>query len=141
MNAHDLIRKATRAVASSRLLLDAGDVDGACNRAYYVMFDAARAALIESGSSVPSEVARTHSGLISTFSLQLVKTGRVSIEYGKALNKVAEIRLIADYTGDEVTLELTSWVVEQAAAFIKAMQLAFTALQIHESPSPGSSGP
>jgi uncharacterized protein (UPF0332 family) len=33
--------KAARAVASARLLLDHGDVDGACNRAYYAMFDAA----------------------------------------------------------------------------------------------------
>ena len=38
--------KASRAVASAKLLLDAGDVDGACNRAYYAMFDAAHAALL-----------------------------------------------------------------------------------------------
>lgn len=69
MNAQDLIGKALRAVASARLLLDAGDVDGACNRAYYAMFDAARAALIKSGAPVPPEVAKTHSGLISAFSL------------------------------------------------------------------------
>jgi uncharacterized protein (UPF0332 family) len=33
VNASDLLGKANRAVASARLLLDAGDVDGACNRA------------------------------------------------------------------------------------------------------------
>lgn len=37
-----LMQKADRALASARLLLDAGDTDGACNRAYYAMFDAAR---------------------------------------------------------------------------------------------------
>jgi uncharacterized protein (UPF0332 family) len=77
VNAHDLIDKANRAAASARLLLDAGDVDGACNRAYYAMFDAARAALIQSGAPVVPEVAKTHGGLISAFSLHLVKTGRV----------------------------------------------------------------
>ena len=77
MNAHDLIAKASRAVASAKLLLDAGDVDGACNRAYYAMFDAARAALIRSGAPVVPDVANTHGGLISAFSLHLVKTGRV----------------------------------------------------------------
>lgn len=96
MNARDLMEKASRALASARLLLDAGDVDGACNRAYYAMFDAARAALIQSGAPVVPEVAKTHSGLISAFSLHLVKTGRVPTELGKALNKAAEIRLIAD---------------------------------------------
>lgn len=90
MNARDLIGKASRAAVSARLLHDAGDLNGACNRAYYAMFDAARAALINSGAPVRSEVGRTHSGLISAFSLHLVKTGQVPIEYGKALNKVAE---------------------------------------------------
>lgn len=42
MKAADLLNKAMRALVSARLLLDSGDVDGACNRAYYAMFDAAR---------------------------------------------------------------------------------------------------
>ena len=36
------------------------------------MFNAARAALIASKAPVPPEVAKTHSGLISAFSLHLV---------------------------------------------------------------------
>ncbi len=42
MNPADLLDKASKAVASAKLLLNAGDTDGACNRAYYAMFDAAR---------------------------------------------------------------------------------------------------
>ena len=137
MNARDLIGKASRAAVSARLLLDAGDVNGACNRAYYAMFDAARAALIESGAPVQPEVGRTHGGLISAFSLHLVKTGQVPIEYGKALNKVAEIRLIADYTEDEVTAETAKWAVEQAVEFIEAMQRAFAPLEMNEGPRSG----
>jgi len=45
MNPEKLIRKARRAVESAQLLYEADDVDGACSRAYYAMFDAARAAL------------------------------------------------------------------------------------------------
>ena len=67
--------KAERALASAKLLLDSGDVDGACNRAYYAMFDAARAALLSINAPVPAEVARTLSGLIAAFSLHLVKPG------------------------------------------------------------------
>lgn len=40
-----LMKKAKRALSAARLLLTAGDGDGACNRAYYAMFDAAHAAL------------------------------------------------------------------------------------------------
>ena len=42
----DLMVKAERASASSIALLNLGDVDGASNRAYYAMFDAARSALL-----------------------------------------------------------------------------------------------
>ncbi len=122
MNAQELFAKAVRAVASAKLLLGAGDVDGACNRAYYAMFDAARAALLASGAPVESEIARTHSGLISAFSLHLVKTGHVAVEFGRALNRVEEIRLIADYKGDPVDPEQAAWSVNQAIVFVQAMQ-------------------
>jgi uncharacterized protein (UPF0332 family) len=82
-----------------------GDADGACNRAYYAMFDAARAALLASDAPVEPEIGRTHGGLVSAFSLHLVKTGRVSVEFGKALNKAEELRLVADYKGEPVEVE------------------------------------
>lgn len=44
MKAKELFTKAQTAATSARILLNAGDVDGACNRAYYAMFDAARGA-------------------------------------------------------------------------------------------------
>lgn len=75
MTAQELNAKAKRALASAKLLLDSGDMDGACNRAYYAMFDAASAALLSIDAPVPAEVARTHSGLIAAFSLHVVKPG------------------------------------------------------------------
>ncbi|MBK7002588.1 MAG: HEPN domain-containing protein [Rhodoferax sp.] len=114
--------KANRALASARLLLDSGDVDGACNRAYYAMFDAAQAALLSINAPVPTEIARTHSGLISAFSLHLVKPGRIAVEHGRSLNKVEDLRLIADYKGDTVTLENAEWALEQARKFLAAVQ-------------------
>ena len=45
MTPTELMLKAQRALSSAQTLLNDGDVDGACNRAYYAMFDAARAAL------------------------------------------------------------------------------------------------
>lgn len=117
--------KALRATASAKILLDTGDVDGACDRAYYAMFNAARAALLASGAPVQPDIGRTHGGLISAFSLHLVKTGRVPVELGKALNKVEELRLIADYKGDPIEQEQAAWAVENCQAFVMAMQTRF----------------
>lgn len=122
MTPQELMTKASRALASAQLLLDSGDVDGACNRAYYAMFDAARAALLWVNAPVPAEVARTHSGLITAFSLHVVKPGLVAIDHGRALNKVEDLRLIADYRGDPVTVENAAWALEQAQAFLAAVQ-------------------
>lgn len=125
MNAAELLHKAERALASARVLLDLGDVDGACNRAYYAMFDAARAALLAANAPTAPEVAKTHGGLIAAFSLHLVKSGRVPVEFGKALNRVADIRLVADYTGDEVDGEAASWAVDQAERFVAEIRRVF----------------
>lgn len=123
--ARELFAKADRAAASAKLLLDAGDTDGACNRAYYAMHDAARAALLAAGASPEPEAVRTHSGLISAFSLHLVKPGSVSIDLGRAFNRVEEIRLIADYRSDAVDRSQAAWAVDQAAAFVEAMRSKF----------------
>jgi uncharacterized protein (UPF0332 family) len=127
VNAADMMAKATRAAESAALLLDAGDLDGACNRAYYAMFDAARSALLADGVQMVGEIPRTHGGVISAFSLYLVKSGRVSLELGRALNRAEEIRLVADYKGETVDQKHAAWAVAQATAFVQAMRQTFAA--------------
>lgn len=122
-----LIAKAEQASRSAALLLQQSDIDGACNRAYYAMFDAARAALLAHGSDQAS--IRTHGGLISTFGLQLVKTGQVERALGHALNRAHEIRLVADYTGDIVDLAQATWTVEHATAFVACMRELIAGLE------------
>ena len=94
--------KADTACLSARALLERDDMDGAANRAYYAMFDAARAALLASGASAEPDISRTHSGLIGAFGNYLVKNGPIPKEIGRLLNRAHEIRLVADYTGDSV---------------------------------------
>jgi uncharacterized protein (UPF0332 family) len=125
VTADELLSKSIIALSSSKLLLNAGDTTGACNRAYYAMFDAARAALMASKLSDDVLTIRTHSGLIASFSLKLVKSGLVDIELGKALNKVEGLRLVADYKGDAVEMEEATWAVEQATEFVSSMQTSF----------------
>jgi uncharacterized protein (UPF0332 family) len=118
----ELFDKASVALNSAQLLFNAGDFDGACNRAYYAMFDAARAALLIADGDDSVLSIKTHSGLITAFSLRLVKSGKVSIELGKSLNKVEDLRLIADYKGDPVAAEQAQWAVDQATIFVKTLK-------------------
>jgi len=118
-HATQLMQKAARALDSARLLLDAGDTDGACNRAYYAMFDAARAALAD---ETPPEPARTHNGLIAAFGLRLIKTGRLPRELGRMLNRAEEVRLLADYTGGAVEPQDARELLSQAGAFVRAVR-------------------
>lgn len=50
----DLLGRARRAAQSARILLSAGDLNGAVNRAYYAMFYAAHAALEHQGVEIAS---------------------------------------------------------------------------------------
>ncbi|MFZ5593776.1 MAG: HEPN domain-containing protein [Pseudomonadota bacterium] len=122
MNADDYMAKASRAIASAKLLLDAGDVDGGCNRAYYAMFDAAHAALLWASVHVNPAETKTHHGLIAAFGKHLVKTGLLAADLGKALNQVERVRLLADYTGEEVDEEKARWAVEQAELFLESVK-------------------
>lgn len=85
------------------------------------MFDAARAALMVAGLADLSSI-KTHSGLIAVFGQHLVKTGRASIELGKAINKVEDLRLIADYRGDAVSSERAAWALQEARSFVEQLR-------------------
>lgn len=128
MKTANMLAKARRSAASAKLLLDAGDRNGACNRAYYAMFDAARVALIASKEPVQPEAIKTHSGLITAFSLHLIKPGRIPMQYGKSLRRVDQIRLIADYSDEEVDAETASAAVAYANHFVEAVDSYLRAL-------------
>ena len=53
------MRKSDQALSSAHQLLAAGDADGACNRAYYAMFDAAQAALLATNVDAHIAAGRT----------------------------------------------------------------------------------
>jgi hypothetical protein len=121
-SAASLMAKAAQALASARVLLETNDADGAANRAYYAMFDAAQAALLSSGVPAADALGKTHRGVINAFSAYLVKEGPVSKELGRQLKRAEEVRLVADYNGETVTLADAAELVNQAELFVKAMQ-------------------
>lgn len=65
---------------------------------------------------------KTHSGLISAFSLHLVKSGQIPLEYGRMFNRMEELRLIADYKNESIDLEQASKAVGDAQEFVDAMK-------------------
>jgi len=121
LTAAELLARAERAAASAKLLIDAGDLGGACNRAYYAMFDAARAALLAADAPVKFEAVKTHSGLIAAFSLHLVKPGIIPAQHGKSLRQVDQIRLVADYSDEEVDSDTAASALGQADSFVEAI--------------------
>lgn len=123
--------KAIQAGTSARILLDTGDTDGACNRAYYAMFDAARAALLASGH----DVGKTHKGVLNAFSDRLVKNGPFAKEMGRLLKQAETFRYVADYEGNPVEPSDARTMVEQAEQFISAMrdELPLESLDEHSS--------
>ena len=122
LTAKELFGKAETALNSSQLLFKSGDFDGACNRAYYAMFDAARAALLVADGDDSVLSVKTHSGLIAAFSLRIVKPGKVNVELGKSFNKVEDLRLVADYKGDPVETEQAQWALDQAKIFVETLK-------------------
>lgn len=102
---------------AAHLLSDAGEIEGACNRAYYNMYDAAHAALMAENST-DYKVTKTHSGLIAAFGLHIVSTNKISRELGRAFNEVEQLRLLADYTGEEITSARVHSAVKKAKIFV-----------------------
>jgi uncharacterized protein (UPF0332 family) len=125
MSPEELIAKAERAIESAKLLHEAGDVDGACNRAYYAMFDAAKAALIATVPTIDPTIGKTHSGLISAFGLHMVKTGLMPVEFGRAFNRAHDIRQVADYTGDLIEVDDVNWLIQHATDFVELVKADF----------------
>lgn len=127
MKAEDLMTKSLQAAASAKVLLDTGDADGACKRAYYAIFDAARAALLASGH----DVGKTHKGVLNAFSDRLVKHGPLPKELGRLLKHAETFRYVADYEGDPVDLSDARQLVEQAETFVAGIQTEFMPNDYH----------
>ena len=112
-----LLAKALQAARSAHVLLQAGDADGACNRAYYAMFDAARAVLLAGGY----DVGKTHKGVLNAFSDRFVRNGPMPRELGRLLKHAEAYRYVADYEGEPVALADAQVIVSQAETFVSTM--------------------
>lgn len=84
--------KAQESLRAGRRDLAAGAYAFAINRAYYALFYAVSALLLEEGHRF-----KKHGGVRAAFNQHLVKTGRLSRKHGDLYNELFDKRLEADY--------------------------------------------
>jgi len=120
-----LLQKAQRSLQAAKLLNQDDWVEFAAARAYYTMFYAAQALLLSEGLSFS-----THSGVISAFGQQFIRTERIAKVFHRRLIAAERIRLQGDYDIDsEMTRETAIEQIAQAEEFLEL------ARQMLESPS------
>jgi uncharacterized protein (UPF0332 family) len=108
-----LVRKGERALKSARHNLKDGNYDSAVNRAYYAMFDIARAALLKVGVA-EDKLPRTHNGVSEAFWIHAVHSGLVDRQLAAELSRTESLRIKADYTDLEIEPNIAAEVVERA---------------------------
>ena len=84
--------RANECLAAARRDLDAGGQTFAISRAYYALFYAASAALLEDGQTF-----KKHAGVRAAFNRDIVKPARLSKEHGDLYNRLFRDRLKGDY--------------------------------------------
>ena len=77
---------------SSKILLDNGQYKDSIGRSYYALFTAVRAVLALEGVDYAK-----HSGVISHFQREYIKTGMLDAKCSKYLQKAFQIRNACDY--------------------------------------------
>jgi uncharacterized protein (UPF0332 family) len=112
------LQKAETNLKSAKVLLDLGDTDSACSRAYYAMYDAARACLAWASIEPARGEFKSHQGLIAAFGLHLVKPGLFPVEIGKAFQNVQTMRQMADYEAAPVSQEKAVQSLAAAEKFV-----------------------
>jgi uncharacterized protein (UPF0332 family) len=111
-----LLAKARRAVENAKAQVERGDHDFAVSRAYYAMFYAAEAALLEKDLSFSK-----HSAVIAAFGLHFVRTGLVPAEFQRYLTEGQAARNVSDYDiGPEVTSAEAAEQIKRAAKFAES---------------------
>lgn len=112
--------KAERALQSARLLRDAGDMDGAANRAYYAVFSAVRAAL----ASVRAGHAQSkgHSTIVRRFEKHLIAERGFDATLGRRfIGALSHARWVADYDVAEADNASVAEVIAGAGRFLAAI--------------------
>ena len=119
-----LVRKSRQALATARLILNAGDYDSAVNRSYYAVFDISRAALLKAGVA-EDKLPRTHNGVSEAFRLHAVQSGLMDRRLAAELSRTESLRIKADYTDLETDPKIATEAVKNAELFVQTVERIF----------------
>jgi uncharacterized protein (UPF0332 family)/predicted nucleotidyltransferase len=109
--------RAEEALVSGRSELNAGRYSFAINRAYYAAFYAVSAVLLSEGRHFVK-----HAGVQTALHRDLVHTGLLAAEHGKAYDELFKLRLIADYTVTGIDADQAIRSLRQAEALVAEMR-------------------
>lgn len=113
-----LIEKSKESLAAARTLLAGNHHDFAASRAYYAMFYAAEALLLDRGESYSK-----HAAVIAAFGREFAKTGILDTKYHRWLIDAQDLRNIGDYgVGTHVQGEQAESICAWAEEFIGAAE-------------------
>jgi len=90
----ELWQRAQEALRATQTLLAAGFPDFAAARAYYAAFYAASALLLAEGKTF-----RSHRGVVALIHRDYVRSGRLSVDMGRVLSTLSDLRSVGDYGG------------------------------------------
>ena len=112
-----LLHKASRAIRAAETLRQTEDLDFAAGRAYYAMFYAAEALLVERGLQF-----RRHGGVHAAFGEHFVKTGLLDTKLHRWLLDAFDRRILADYGVEAIPSdEDVAGLIEHAREFLEAV--------------------
>ncbi len=115
------LQRADETLEEARVMLNTDHQHGCANRLYYACFYAVTSLLISKDLS-----SSKHSGVMSLFNKNLVKTGIMPVELGKFYSALFENRMESDYgdwieSEDEITekdIEIASEFIEKIASIV-----------------------
>jgi len=103
---------------AARILLEQNLTRSSVNRSYYAMFYAVLALLV-----TRKQETSKHSGAISLFDKEFVKTGMFKIEFSRWLHDAFDLRQRSDYVAQvQVSKEEASQMLAQAKAFVAGVK-------------------
>jgi uncharacterized protein (UPF0332 family) len=116
-------RKAWENLAAARVLLEVEDPcpNAAASRAYYAAYHACWQAMNEAGIPTPQVRPGVYYFLHEPLPQDALDVGVLDRDASKVLDWLVDLRVAADYTVDDVTVDLVRQALEAATRFVRCL--------------------
>lgn len=112
-----LLRKSQKYLRSAAVLFELEDFDSSASRAYFAMFYAAQAILLNETQAFSSR-----QGIRSSFIEQFVENGPLPSRAGKAFERASELQEVGDYAYDFAVSEGDAeHILAESEAFVNSI--------------------